>query len=174
MAQNAPVALLLDGLGVYVENDYVGVSALSRPLRQQGFVTLIDTHFLNRQAGAVPDVVIGHSMGGSTALTFARDLVRRGYPAPLVITIDAAPGSPACPVARCINIHGPGFPDVRGAQNIDAWAAGAQFVNHARLPTHPAIESIILDRTAAYIAQWRTAQAARGIDSETATRPKGG
>ncbi|MCB4771873.1 hypothetical protein LGR54_25000 [Ancylobacter sp. Lp-2] len=170
-----PLVLLLDGLGVYVETDYVGVSALSRPLRQQGFRTLSDTHFLNRQAGAVPDVVIGHSLGGSTALSFARDLVRRGHRAPLVITIDAAPGSPACPVERCINIHGPGFPNVRGARNIDAWAAGARFVNHASLPTHPAVEALILDQTASFMAQWRSAQMERPAEGAPGqSRPKGG
>ncbi|MBS7542855.1 hypothetical protein [Ancylobacter oerskovii] len=170
-----PLVLLLDGLGVYVENDYVGVSALSRPLRQQGFRTRSDTHFLNRQAGAVPEVIIGHSLGGSTALNFARDLMRRGHAAPLVITIDAAPGSPACPVARCINIHGPGFPDVRGARNIDAWAAGARFVSHAQLPTHPAVEALVLDLTGAYMAQWSSAQAARVPEAATGgMRPKGG
>ncbi|WP_310207488.1 hypothetical protein [Ancylobacter sp. 3268] len=170
-----PLVLLLDGLGVYVENDYVGVSALSRPLRQQGFRTRSDTHFLNRQAGAVPNVVIGHSLGGSTALRFAGDLARRGDPAPLVITIDAAPGSPSCPVARCINIHGPGFPDVRGARNIDAWGAGARFVTHAQLPTHPAVEAMILDLTAAYMAQWSSAQAPRLPEAGTAApRPRGG
>lgn len=170
-----PLVLLLDGLGVYVENDYVGVSALSRPLRQQGFRTRSDTHFLNKQAGAAPNVVIGHSLGGSTALRFAGDLVRRGDPAPLVITIDAAPGSPSCPVARCINIHGPGFPDVRGARNIDAWAAGARFVAHAQLPTHPAVEAMILDLTATYMTQWSSAQASRAPEAGTAApRPKGG
>lgn len=173
--QQPPLVLLLDGLGVYVETDYVGVSALARPLRQQGFRTLSDTHFLNRQARAVPDVIIGHSLGGSTALTFARDLVRRGHEAPLVITVDAAPGSPPCPVAHCINIHGPGFPNVRGARNIDAWAAGARFVNHASLPTHPAVEAMILDQTAAFMMQWRSAQAERPSEGGAGqSRPRGG
>lgn len=167
-----PLVLLLDGLGVYVENDYVGVSPLVRPLRAQGFTTLTDNHFLARNAGAVPDVVIGHSLGGTTALTFARDLVRKGHPAPLVITIDAAPGSPSCPVPRCVNIHGPGFPDIRGAQNIDAWAAGASFTTHVRLPVHPAVEALILERTQAYMNDWRSAQAA--ALPPMPPRPKGG
>lgn len=170
--EDGPLVLLLDGLGVYVENNYVGVSALARPLRQQGFRTVTDTHFLTREANVVPDVIIGHSLGGSTALTFARDLVKKGQPAPLVITIDAAPGSPACPVARCINIHGPTFPDVRRAENIDAWGAGARFVSHAQLPLNPIVEQIILDRTSTYLTQWRAARLPEA--GAAATGAKGG
>ncbi|MCS0503747.1 hypothetical protein [Ancylobacter mangrovi] len=152
-AAQPPLVLLLDGLGVYVETDYVGVSALARPLRQQGFRTRTDTHLMNKTRGIVPDIIIGHSMGGDTALRYARKLVASGQPAPLVITIDAAPAPPSCPVARCINIHGPGFPNVRGALNIDAWASGAKFVAHAQLPTHPAVEAIILNRTSDFMRQ---------------------
>lgn len=160
-----PTVLLLDGLGVYVESDYIGVSALARPLRQQGFRTLTDSHLMSRTQGVVPDVIIGHSMGGDTALRYARKLVAAGKPPPLVITIDAAPAPPACPVARCMNIHGPGFADVRGAVNVDAWASGARFVNHAQLPTAPVVQQIILGQTQSFMTERRSAGAA-----ETGTR----
>ncbi|WP_210255182.1 hypothetical protein [Ancylobacter pratisalsi] len=146
-----PLVLLLDGLGVYVESDYIGLSALARPLRQQGFRTRTDSHLMTKTQGLVPDVIIGHSMGGDMALRYARKLVAAGQPAPFIITIDAAPAPPACPVPNCINIHGPGFANVRGALNIDAWASGAKFVTHAQLPTNPVVESIILDQTSAYL-----------------------
>lgn len=155
-----PLVLLLDGLGVYVESDYIGLSALARPLRRQGFRTRTDSHLMTKTQGLVPDVIIGHSMGGDMALRYARKLLAAGHPAPLIITIDAAPAPPACPVPNCINIHGPGFANVRGAVNIDAWASGAKFVSHAQLPTNPVVESIILDQTSAYL-QKRTARLAR-------------
>lgn len=147
-----PSVLLLDGLGVYVENDYIGVSALARPLAQQGFRTRTDSHLMVKTKGIVPDIIIGHSMGGETALRYANALARAGYPAPLVITVDAAPAPPACTVPRCVNIAGPGFARVRGAQNISAWAAGARFTNHAQLPMHPAVQKLILQETANWLA----------------------
>lgn len=154
-----PLVLLLDGLGVYVENDYVGLSALARPLQQQGFRTLTDSHLMTRTDGVVPDIIIGHSMGGETALRYARSLSASGKPAPFVITIDAAPAPPACKVPRCINIHGPGFANVSGATNIDAWASGARFTTHAQLPTAPAVRAIILDQTQAFLNERKTATA---------------
>lgn len=168
--------LLLDGLGVYVENEYVGVSALAAPLRAQGFDTRVDTHFMRKTQGLVPDVIIGHSMGGSMAITYAREMVKAGKPAPLVITIDAAPAPPPCGVPTCINIKGPGVPNVRGATNIDAWASGAPYVNHAMLPTHPAVKSIILQQTAAFLAARKTTARQGGSASSPSNLPdaKGG
>jgi len=148
-----PLVLLLDGLGVYVENDYVGVSALARPLQRQGFRTLTDSHLMTRTNGVVPDIIIGHSMGGETALRYAAKLSAAGTPAPLVITIDAAPAPPPCRVPRCINIHGPGFANVSGAINIDAWAQGARFTSHAQLPTAAAVRALILDETQAFLGE---------------------
>jgi len=147
--------LLLEGLGVYVESRYIGVSTLARYLQQQGYQTRVDTHMMNRSRGLVPDVIIGHSMGGETALRYAGALARSGQPAPLVITIDAAPAPPACTVPRCINIHGPGFANVRGATNISAWSAGARYVNHAQLPMHPAVANMILAQTGELLKQRR-------------------
>ncbi len=163
-----PLVLLLDGLGVYVESDYVGVSALARPLRQQGFRTLTDSHLMSRTQGVQPDIIIGHSMGGDRALRYARQLVAAGRPAPVVITIDAAPAPPSCPVPRCINIHGPGFADVRGAQNVDAWASGARFVNHAQLPTAPVVQQIILNQTQSFMT------ARRGVRTTEEAAPDAG
>lgn len=154
----ARTALLLDGLGVYVANSYVGVSTLAGPLQQQGYRTVVDTHFMRKSNGELPSVIIGHSMGGSAALSYATRLVQAGYPAPLVITIDAAIGSPPCGVPRCINIHSPGFPDIVGAQNIDAWRSGANMVNHAMLATNPAIQRLVLQFTATLMAQYAAPQ----------------
>ncbi|MCK0208541.1 hypothetical protein MWN33_10910 [Starkeya koreensis] len=156
-APEPPLVLLLDGLGVYIENDYIGVSALARPLQEQGFRTRTDSHLMTKTQGLVPDIIIGHSMGGETALRYSRSLARAGYPAPLVITVDAAPAPPACAVPRCINIAGPGFAQVRGATNISAWASGARFTSHAQLPTHPAVRQLILKETGAWMASRRAA-----------------
>lgn len=155
-----PLVLLLDGLGVYVESDYIGVSALAGPLQRQGYRTRTDSHLMTRTQGIVPDIIIGHSMGGDTALRYARKLIAAGQPAPLIITVDAAPAPPSCPVPRCINIHGPGFADVRGAMNVDAWASGARFVSHAQLPTAPVVQQMILGQTQSFITERRTASAA--------------
>ncbi|WAC26278.1 hypothetical protein [Ancylobacter sp. SL191] len=152
--------LLLDGLGVYVESDYIGVSALAGPLQRQGFRTRTDSHLMTRTQGIVPDIIIGHSMGGDMALRYARKLIAAGQPAPMIITIDAAPAPPSCPVPRCINIHGPGFADVRGAVNVDAWASGARFISHAQLPTAPVVQQMILGQTQSFITERRTASAA--------------
>lgn len=165
VAPTPPLVLLLDGLGVYVETDYIGVSALSRPLARQGFRTRTDSHLMLKTKGLVPDVIVGHSMGGETALRYAAELARAGYPAPLVITIDAAPAPPACTVPRCINIAGPGFARVRGAQNISAWAAGARLTNHAQLPTHPAVQQLILQETQRWMADWQARQAVAAAGS---------
>lgn len=154
----APVVLLLDGLGVYVESDYIGVSALARPLAGQGFQTRTDSHLMMKSKGLLPDVIIGHSMGGESALRYATELARAGYKPPLVITIDAAPAPPACTVPRCVNIAGPGFARVRGARNISAWDQGARFVNHAQLPTHAAVQDLILKETGAWMSDWKASQ----------------
>lgn len=155
-----PLAILLDGLGVYVEQDYIGVSALARPLQQQGYRTIVDNHFMRKAQGEVPAVIIGHSMGGQSALRLARQLVQAGYPAPDVITVDAAPLPSPCPVARCVNIFSPAFPHVVGAQNISAWDHGAYMVSHAMLASNPAIQRMILQYTANLIAQRNSARMA--------------
>ncbi len=149
--ESRPTALLLDGLGVYVQNDYIGVSPLAAPLQQQGYNTVVDTHFMSRSGGVRPAVIVGHSLGGTSALRLARKIAESGQNPPLVITIDAAPGSPAC-VGECINIHGPGFPDIPGARNIDAWKSGAYLVNHAMLATNPSVQRMILQLTGQHIA----------------------
>lgn len=153
--ERRPTAVLLDGLGVYVTTSYVGVSALAEPLRRQGYRALIDNHLALNVAEERPAILIGHSMGGTMALRLAAREVAAGRPAPLVITIDAAFGSPPCPVPRCINYHSPGFPQIEGAENIDAWKAGAFMVPHAMLATNPAVQKLVLDRAAALIAEQR-------------------
>jgi hypothetical protein len=148
-----PLAILLDGLGIYVAQNYVGVSALARPLQQQGYRTIVDNHFMRKAQGQVPAIIIGHSMGGQSALKLARQLVQAGYPAPDVVTIDAAPLPSPCPVERCVNIFSPGFPHVAGAQNISAWDHGAYMVSHAMLASNPAIQRMVLQYSANLIAQ---------------------
>lgn len=148
-----PTVLLLDGLGVYMENTYVGVSTLAAQLRRQGYRTVVDTHMMLKSGQETPDIIIGHSMGGTSALRRAREITRAGEGEPFVITIDAAPGSPSCPVPHCINIHGPGFPSISGAQNIDAWEVGARMVPHALLATNEAVQRLILEQTAALMPQ---------------------
>ncbi|QJP12754.1 hypothetical protein G3545_03195 [Starkeya sp. ORNL1] len=155
-----PLAILLDGLGIYVQQDYVGVSALARPLQQQGYRTIVDNHFMRNVQGQVPAIIIGHSMGGQSALRLARQIVQAGYPAPDVITIDAAPLPSPCAVPRCTNIFSPGFPQVVGAQNISAWDHGAYLVSHAMLASNPAIQRMVLQYTASLIAQRNGARVA--------------
>ena len=172
--ETAPLVLLLDGLGVYVASDYIGLSALARPLQQQGFRTRVDSHLMAKTSGIVPDIIIGHSMGGDTAIRYSRQLMRAGRPAPMVITVDAAPAPPACVVPRCMNIHGLGFVNVRGATNIDAWASGAKFVGHPQLPTHPVVERIILDQTGAWMAERKLAMAKTAAAAPKATTATSG
>lgn len=147
-----PTALLLDGLFIYVQQSYIGVSVLAANVERMGYRVLVDNHLMSRTAGAEPDVIIGHSMGGSTALRYAREQIAAGKPAPLVITIDAAFGSGSCPATRCINIHSPGFPKVEGAENVDAWQAGAFMVNHAMLATNQAVQRMVLEKLAELLA----------------------
>lgn len=144
-----PGALLLDGLFIYVHQAYVGVSALAPLLERLGYRTAVDTHLMTRTASEEPILLVGHSMGGTSALRHARAMVEAGKPAPVVITIDAAFGSPPCPVPRCINYFSPGFPKVEGAENIDAWQSGAFMANHALLATHPAVQRLVLERARA-------------------------
>lgn len=155
-----PLAILLDGLGVYVAQDYIGVSALARLLQRQGYRTIVDNHFMRKARGQVPAIIIGHSMGGQSALALAREVVQAGYPPPDVITIDAAPLPSPCAVPRCVNIFSPGFPHVVGAQNISAWDHGAYLVNHAMLASNPAIQRMVLQYSASLIAERNAQQAA--------------
>jgi hypothetical protein len=160
-----PAALLLDGLFIYVHQSYVGVSALAPMLERMGYSAAVDTHLMTRSAQREPVLIIGHSMGGSAALRRAREMVVAGKPAPVVITIDAAFGSPPCPVPRCINYYSPGFPKVEGAENIDAWEAGAFLVNHAMLATSPVVQRLVLERANALIAERAAAAAADRSDT---------
>jgi hypothetical protein len=148
-----PTVLLLDGLFIYVHQQYVGVSALAGMLDRLGYRTIVDTHLMTRTATSAPDVIIGHSMGGSSALKHAREMIAAGKPAPVIITIDAAFGSPPCPVPRCINIRSPGFPAIEGAENIDAWQSGAFMVNHAMLATNPAVQQMVLREAEAILIE---------------------
>lgn len=150
-----PTALLLDGLFIYVQQNYIGVSVLAAGVERMGYRTLVDNHLMSRTGGVEPDVIVGHSMGGSTALRYAAERIAAGKPAPVVITIDAAFGSPPCPATRCINIHSPGFPRVEGAENIDAWQSGAFMVNHAMLATNEAVQRMVLERLAELLAARR-------------------
>jgi thioesterase domain-containing protein len=151
--EQRPSVLLLDGLFIYVHQNYVGVSALAGELERMGYRAVVDTHLMTRTSREEPAVIVGHSMGGSTALNRAREMVEAGRPAPVVITIDAAFGSPPCPVPRCINYFSPGFPKVEGAENIDAWQAGAFLVNHALLATNAAIQRRVLGHAAALLEE---------------------
>jgi hypothetical protein len=156
-AQDArPTALLLDGLFIYVQQNYIGVSVLAAAVERMGYRAVVDNHLMSRTAGVEPDVIVGHSMGGSTALRYAAERIAAGKPAPVVITIDAAFGSPSCPATRCINIHSPGFPQVVGAENIDAWQSGAFMVNHAMLATNGAVQRMVMDRLAELLAARQT------------------
>lgn len=154
-----PTALLLDGLFIYVQQNYIGVSALAANVERLGYRVLVDNHLMTHTAGVEPDVIIGHSMGGSTALRYAREQIAAGKPAPVVITIDAAFGSGSCPETRCINIYSPGFPKVVGAENIDAWQAGAFMVPHAMLATNPAVQQMVLRQAEAILAERHAAAA---------------
>jgi len=151
--EQRPSVLLLDGLFIYVHQSYVGVSALAGELERMGYRAVVDTHLMTRTAREEPAVIVGHSMGGSTALNRAREMVEAGKPPPVVITIDAAFGSPPCPVPRCINYFSPGFPKVEGAENIDAWQAGAFMVNHAMLATNATIQRRVLGHAAALLEE---------------------
>lgn len=141
-----PTILLLNGLGVSTLNAGIGLNPLARRLRQEGYDAYVDSHAMTRSAGMVPDVIIGHSMGGVAALRYAAHLVANGAPEPMVITIDAAPAAPPCPVHRCYAIRGPGFAPVPGAVNIRARALGARASSHLRLPADPAVQDYIITR----------------------------
>jgi pimeloyl-ACP methyl ester carboxylesterase len=150
--ENRPTILLLDGLFIYVHQAYVGVSDLAPRLNAMGYRAVVDTHLMNRTAREEPAVIVGHSMGGSAALRFAREMKESGRPPPVVITIDAAFGSPSCAVPRCINFRSPGFPAIEGAENVDAWQNGAYMVNHAMLATNAAVQRLVLREAEAVLA----------------------
>lgn len=141
-----PTILLLNGLGVRAGNAGIGLNPLARRLWSAGYDVYVDGHAMGRSAGVVPDIIIGHSMGGVAGLRLAARLVAYGAPEPVVITIDAGPAAPPCPVSRCYAIRGPGFGPVAGALNITARALGARVSSHLRLPAHPAVENYILAR----------------------------
>lgn len=156
-----PTVLLLDGLFIYVHQTYVGVSALAPRLEEMGYRAVVDTHLMARTSTEEPALIIGHSMGGTSALKHAAQMVAAGKPAPVILTIDAAFGSPPCPVARCTNYFSPGFPKLEGAENVDAWQAGAFMVNHAMLATNETVQRLVLQKAAALLAERQAAEAAR-------------
>jgi len=165
-----PTVLLLDGLFIYVHQNYIGVSALAGALERMGYRAVVDTHLMSRTAREEPAMIIGHSMGGASALNHARGMVAAGKPAPLVVTIDAAFGSPPCAVPRCINYFSPGFPSVEGAENVDAWKAGAFMVNHAMLATNETVQRLVLGHAAALMEE-RAAAAAAAAAAATSSAP---
>jgi len=156
-----PTVLLLDGLFIYVNQTYVGVYALAPRLEEMGYRAVVDTHLMARSSTEEPALIIGHSMGGTSALKHAAQMVAAGKPAPVILTIDAAFGSPPCPVARCTNYFSPGFPKLEGAENVDAWQAGAFMVNHAMLATNETVQRLVLQKAAALLAERQAAEASR-------------
>lgn len=66
-----PTILLLNGLGVRAGDAGIGLNPLAWRLWRAGYDVYVDGPATGRSAGVVPDVIIGHSMGGVAGLRLA-------------------------------------------------------------------------------------------------------
>lgn len=141
---HAKTAILVNGLGVYSKPGMMG--ELQRELVKRGYRVTVLNHIEAKYITAMPDVLIGHSMGANAILKTAQRF--RTHPAKLIVSIDAgrwplwsyAPNTKA----RTIDIHCPLHPI--GGQEISG-ASDKRIVcgtQHLYMPYDPHVIDIII------------------------------
>lgn len=122
-----PVVILINGLFMYQPGIVTPLAPLANRLEAAGWEVCIDTHLLTRCPGVKPDLIIGHSQGGKSALELAAR-----YPDSTVVTFDAV-RMPPCRARRCVNFRTAGYPNVAHAENIPVFAMHTTMVYHGNL-----------------------------------------
>lgn len=114
--------LILRGLTHYSQDGWP-MAPLKAELEKAGFIVSIGNHTIDDLPTDTPDILIGHSMGGNTALRLA-SAQRTAKQPRLIITLDPgkAPLWHSCPAkVRCVNLYSPrlliGGQTVKGAEN---------------------------------------------------------
>jgi len=129
MTAGPAVAVLINGLLMYQPGALTPLAPLASKLEAAGWSVCIDNHFLTKCSGSKPDLIIGHSQGGATALQFAAR-----NPEAVVVTFDAV-RMIGCRARRCLNFRTPGYPRVAGASDVPVMAGHTTMVYGARLQT---------------------------------------
>lgn len=149
-ASHAERIYILKGL-----THYIGewpVDGIADDLRADGHEVVVLNHTDGNDLIDLPDILIGHSMGGNAVLKATQRLIREGKKPPkVVITID--PGkyplySYCTKSVRCVNLYAPRaliggqvvFDPVTGKQIRENYKMTGTI--HSTMPAHPKIRAV--------------------------------
>lgn len=135
--------LILRGLTHYSPSGWPAVE-LKQALEAKGYDVKIGSHTDGDGLESLPDILIGHSMGGNAVLKAA---ARVGKGPRLVITLDPGkrPLYRSCPAyVRCVNLYGPRLfiagETITGRRAENYRMTGT---NHSTFPQHPKIINVV-------------------------------
>lgn len=144
VAPKKETVLILRGLTHYSEDGYP-VDQLARELRKNGYEVRIGNHTEGNDLTKLPDILIGHSMGGNAVLKAAE---RLGPGPRVIVTIDPGrrPLYSTCPThVRCVNLYDPLHPI--GGQFVYGKRAENYRIKgtyHASMPTYPKVINAVV------------------------------
>lgn len=143
-APKQETVLILRGLSHYAPSGWPAVE-LKEALEKQGYKVKIGNHTDGDNLSSLPDILIGHSMGGNAVLKAAN---RVGKGPRLVLALDPGkrPLWRRCPdYARCVNLYGPRLfiagETVTGKRAENYLIQGTQ---HGTFPQYPKVINAVV------------------------------